>query len=425
MSQIAFQFRQLAQRMWFLPAAFSLVAIVSIVIAWFLARFAPDNLPFTMPSNGVVSILTILASSLLTVAVFALSTMVSALSSASASTSPRAAALITGDRSAQTSISVFIGAFLFSVVGIIGLSSGIYSEAGRLFLFAVTLAVLLLVVTALIRWIGQISAIGRVGHTIDRVEKAARDAFKTLSAHPCFDCVEQVVAPEGMAIPARDVGYVQHFDAGVLQRIAEEHDLKVGVMARPGAYVGSDRPLLRVSGVVPDEAVDALLGAFVLGDSRTFFSDPRFGLVVLGEIASKALSPGINDPGTAIDVIGTLVRVLVTRPPEADSDPDGDGKPRYDRVSVAPLDPADLIHDGFRPIARDGAGTIEVVLRLLVALRMIAAANPMLEEPAMAMARDAAARARQALTAESDLAVLEDASDFARETKSKPRKTAK
>src|SRR5690606_5779125 len=122
MSQITFQLRQLVQRMWFLPAAFSLIAVLSIAIAWFLARFAPETLPFTMPSNGVMSILTILASSLLTVAVFALSTMVSALSSASASTSPRAMPLITGDRSAQTSISVFIGAFLFSIVGIIGLS---------------------------------------------------------------------------------------------------------------------------------------------------------------------------------------------------------------------------------------------------------------------------------------------------------------
>lgn len=410
MSQLTFQLRQIAQRMWFLPAAFSLVAVLSIMFAWFLARFAPDNLPFTMPSNGVMSILTILASSLLTVAVFALSTMVSALSSASNSTSPRAVSLITADRSAQTSISMFIGAFLFSIVGIIGLSAGFYSEAGRLFLFAVTLGVVVLVVTALIRWIGQISAIGRVGHTIDRVESATRDAFAMINNHPFFDCRLQIVAPEGMPINARGVGYVQHVDASKLQRIAMEHELSVAITARPGAYVGPNRPLMLVQGSVPHECIEELAGAFVVGDSRTFYSDPRFGLVVLGEIASKALSPGINDAGTAIDVIGTLVRVMVDR-----AERDEDHEPRYDLVSAPPLDPSDLIEDAFRPIARDGAAIIEVVLRLLAGLKTLAHASDELRGPALTMARDAAARAKQALTAESDLKTLEAAAAFADE----------
>jgi len=410
MSQFTFHLRQVAQRMWFLPAAFSLLAVLSIVIAWFLARFAPENLPFTMPSDAVVSILTILASSLLTVAVFALSTMVAALASASSSTSPRAVALITSDRSAQTSISMFIGAFLFSIVGIIGLSAGFYSEAGRLFLFAVTLAVVVLVVTALIRWIGQISAIGRVGHTIDRVERATREAFTLSGEHPVFDCRLQLVAPQGLPITASTVGYVQHVDAGQLQALAQAHDLTIAITARPGAYVSPNRPLMRIEGVVPAAAVDELQAAFVVGDRRTFYSDPRFGLVVLGEIASKALSPGINDPGTAIDVVGTLVRVLIDRPAA-----DPDWTPRHDRISVPPLDPTDLINDAFRPIARDGAATIELVLRLLVGLRTLAFCSPDLEAPALAMAHDVAARARQAMTAESDLAALEAAMDFARE----------
>lgn len=50
--------------------------------------------------------------------------------------------------------------------------------------------------------------------------------------------------------------------------------------------------------------------AFLIGDERTFDDDPRFGLVVLSEIASRALSPAVNDPGTAIDIIGTFVRLF-------------------------------------------------------------------------------------------------------------------
>ena len=271
-----------------------------------------------------------------------------------------------------------------------------------------TLAVVVLVVTALIRWIGQISAIGRVSHTIDRVERATREAFTLSGKHPVFDCRVQIISPQGMPIKARDVGYVQHVDAGQLQALAEAHALTIAITARPGAYVSPNRPLMLIEGVVPAEAVDDLIAAFVIGDRRTFYSDPRFGLVVLGEIASKALSPGINDPGTAIDVVGTLVRVLIDRPAT-----DPNWQPRHDRISVPSLDPTDLINDAFRPIARDGAATIEVVLRLLVGLKTLAFSSPDLKAPALVMARDVAARARQALTAQSDRDALDAAMDFA------------
>lgn len=399
MSYLRFKLRQLMQRMWFLPAAFSAMAVLTVLIAYVLARFAPDELPFVMPSNAVQSILQILASSLLTVAVFALSTVVSALTAASGSTTPRAVPLIAGDLRAQTSISVFIGAFLFSIVGIIGLSAGLYSEAGRLFLFVVTLGVLVLVVTALIRWIGQISAIGRVGHTIGVVEGATRDALKVMSEHPLLDCRKLEGEPEGDPICSAKPGYVQHCDAGELQDLAEEHDLEVTVMARPGTYATPVRPLMLVKGKIDDELSGELIDCFVLGDQRAYDSDPRFGFIVLGEIADKAMSAGINDPGTAIVVIDTVTRLLLEWQDEEKSGAN-------DRVLVAPLEPRDVLEDFYRPLARDGAHIIEVVSRMLKSLETVAACKPDFAQGARETGRDIVARAEKAMDAESDLATL-------------------
>ena len=79
----------------------------------------------------------------------------------------------------------------------------------------------------------------------------------------------------------------------------------------PGSFVHPAAQLLWVHGAVPGEQLaDALRSAFTIGNERSFDQDPRFGLIVLSEIASRALSPGVNDPGTAISVIGRLVRVL-------------------------------------------------------------------------------------------------------------------
>lgn len=393
--------------MWFLPAVFSAVALLTIFVAFYLARWAPEELPFTISQEAVQSVLAILATSLLTVSVFALSTLVAALSAASASTTPRAAQLIIGDLSAQTSISVFIGAFLFSILAILGLSAGIYSPAGRMLLFSVTLGVVALVVVALIRWIAQISDIGRVGHTVDRVEAATAAARNTLMEHPLFDCRLLEGEFEGVAVGTKELGYIQHFDAKRLQRLATEHDLQIAISSRPGAYVSPARPLMIVNGEVSDELRSKLVASFVVGDQRSFDSDPRFGLVVLAEIADRALSPGVNDPGTAIYVIGALTRLLSdwrSSPPASVGN---------DRIFVPALHPQDLMEDAFRPIARDGAGLIEVVLRLLHSLEIIAQVNPHLRQAAMGAAEDAAQRARRALKAPRDLQALHPAARFA------------
>ena len=416
MTKLAFYWRQLLHRMWFLPAAFSAIAMLTIGIALFVARWAPEELPFTISRDAIQSILEILATSLLTVSVFALSTLVAALSSASAATSPRAMPLIIGDRAAQTSISVFIGAFLFSILAILGLSAGIYSSAGRMLLFSVTLAVVAVVIAALIRWIAQISDIGRVGHTVDRVEAATAQAFETLRKHPQFDCRTQHTPPQGTPVHADKLGYVQHFDAARLQALAEEHDLRIAITARPGTYVSALRPLMLVETnserTLDDDTADELVDTFVIGDQRSFDSDPRFGLVVLAEIADRALSPAVNDPGTAIDVIGTLTRILADWQPGASADAASDESVANDRLTIPALLPQDLCEDAFRPIARDGAGSIEVLLRLIKSLEILAASNPHLRPAALATASDAVEPARKALTAAEDLRALEEAARF-------------
>jgi uncharacterized membrane protein len=405
MSYLKFKLRQLVQRMWFLPAAFSGIALLSILIAYLLAQYAPEELPFVMPANAVQTILQILASCLLTVAVFALSTVVSAFSGASAATTPRAVPLIAGDLRAQTSISVFIGAFLFSIVGIIGLSVGIYSEAGRLFLFVVTLGVVVLVVTSLIRWIGQISAIGRVGYTISAVETATRSAIETMAEFPYLGGQRLDGDGEGNPIPAPRSGYVQHCDMPALQKLAEEHELRVIVMARPGTYATPVRPLMLVDGRADEETSEQLIDCFVLGENRTFDSDPRFGMIVLGEIGDKAMSAGINDPGTGIVVIDTATRLLVDwreEPVEV----------RYDRVYVRPIRPAEVLEDVYRPTARDGAAIVEVMIRLMKSLETVAECNSAFNRAAHDFAHVSLRRAEAAMTLDDDLATLKAVADW-------------
>lgn len=98
--------------------------------------------------------------------------------------------------------------------------------------------------------------------------------------------------------------------------------------------------------------------------------DTRFALLALSEIASRALSRAVNDPGTAISIFGSFIRLfdVVAKPPSEDR-PDS---VRFDRVSVPELSVDELLQDAFRAIARDGAGIVKVQIRLQKALHAIA-----------------------------------------------------
>lgn len=95
----------------------------------------------------------------------------------------------------------------------------------------------------------------------------------------------------------------------------------------------------------------------------------------MAEIASRALSPAVNDNGTAIDVLGRSVRALslwgdlLSEPPT---------KTRYPRLFVPALSCQDLFDDVFLPIAHDGAAQLQIQIRLQKALLALSSMHPKL-----------------------------------------------
>ena len=172
---------------------------------------------------------------------------------------------------------------------------------------------------------------------------------------------------EGVEITTDQTGHIQIIHPEPLQHLAEELELEIYLLHEIGAFVFYGAPLVRITGLEDspsEETMDRLCRVvrnnIVVGVARSFEQDPRFGLLTMAQIASKALSPGINDPGTAIDIINRSGRILsVYRDETAEED-----EPLHPRLHVRPLDPDDLIDDAFSAIARDGAAFHEVQQRL-------------------------------------------------------------
>lgn len=389
--------RRLGKKVWARAALVTALSIVFVLGAGWVGTLIPFRLVIDLGQDSVGSILRIIASSMLAVTTFSITAMVTAYSSATNSATPRATQLLVEDPTSQNALSTFVGGFTFSLVGIIALSTGYYGDQGRTILFLGTLIMVAIIVVTLLRWIAHLSTFGRMADIIDRVEAAASTTLNAYATAPSLGARKTgFTAVEGEPVTSEESGYVTLVDIAALERIASRIDGDIRVLALAGRYTDTVSPLavVRAATAIDDETRIAIAGCFRVEAHRTFEQDPRLGVIALAEIGSRALSPSTNDPGTAVEILGVLQRVLsnALRTPE-------DTGVRYPHVWVEPVALDDLIVDAFRPLARDGAGIIEVQIRLQKTLASLARTAP---EHAQLFSTAADHAHRQTLSALSD-----------------------
>lgn len=421
--KLQFFVNRLNERLWVKPA---MTCLVSMAVA-FVTRYA-DRLSIegTIPEislDSVESLLKVLASSMLVIASLAVASMVSSYNSASTTATPRSFPLIVSDDLSQFALSTFVGAFIFSVVTLIAVQNSYYGEVALFAVFLVTLGVFAAVILTFMRWVDGIARLGLLGNTVKKVEKATETALCKRLADPLMGGIA-VESMEGFHVFANKVGYVQLIDMEALQDVAESAGFRITILSSAGRMILPDRVLAAVrlmddAGVVAevsaleDGVEERIRKAFIIGEGRTFDEDPRFGLVALSQIASRAMSPAINDPGTVIDILGTYARLIGIwcQPADASDDTAIDRKVCYPNVAVPALQLDDIFEDAFAAIGRDGAGNVEVAVRLQTVLASLASVySAEVAEAARKQARIALDRAEVALQIEHDLKAVREAS---------------
>ncbi|WP_295042296.1 DUF2254 domain-containing protein [uncultured Paracoccus sp.] len=413
MSRLRWILSRLRRTLWVRVSLYALLGFAAAILASLASRFMPWTLPIDISADAIDSLLTIIASSMLAVTTFSVSSLTSAYGSATSNATPRATTLLTQDQFVQSVLATFIGSFLFSIVGLVALKVSFYGPQGRAVLFLVTILVIVLIVLALLRWINQLTKLGRVGDTIDRVERAASLSLQArldlpfLGGRP-LDHVPPAAPVH--AVCSTRIGYVDFIDAESLSGICDDIGADIDIRVLPGAFLYGDSVLAVIHGYADraDDDLDRRIRrAFSIGAARSFDQDPRFGIIAMSEIGLRSLSAAIHDSGTAIDVIGRQTR-LMTLWSEGWGRAERD-RPRHPRLRVPPLSHDDLFEDAFNLIARDAAGQIDIVARLLKALHALTRIGPAeARRAAERQFRIAVERADAALTGRDDRARLHD-----------------
>ncbi|MGC9361985.1 MAG: DUF2254 domain-containing protein, partial [Candidatus Syntrophosphaera sp.] len=191
-------------------------------------------------------------------------------------------------------------------------------------------------------------------------------------------------------IGAPKSGYLLVADMDTLLDIAQRSDLVLTMHNRPGEFLtrGSKIITLKAKGAVDEDISERIGDCFIIGKHRTEEQDIEFPVCQLVEIAARALSPGVNDPYTAISCVNYLSAALCHL--ENKEFPakwlfDEDNKPRIETKGVTFTGVANAAFDQIRQYARSDAA---VTIKLLEALTVIAG-QARLPEHAKALGRQA------------------------------------
>lgn len=274
---------------------------------------------FEGTSDDARNLLIGITGTIVTVIALVLGLMVVALTLSSTQFSPRLLRNFLRDRPNKLVLSAFVATFSYSAAGLytVGVASG--SRTVNFPRLAVTGAIVLLFLSlfALVYQVHHVSHSMQLDQIMRRVENETQAVLRHRTVLPC-DTALPVRPPWAKSVRATRSGYVQTVHADPLIALADRLRMHVEVIPRIGDHVVSGSPLAWVWREDPTDALgdvhlhDGAHHTVRLGFERTSEQDVAFGLRQLVDIASKALSPAVNDPYTGVQAVNHLAVIMAT-----------------------------------------------------------------------------------------------------------------
>ena len=391
---------QLRRSFWFIP---SLIAVAAAVVSQITLEL-DEALPwqdhkwlkwwiYSGGGEGAATLLSAIVGSMITATSITFSMTLVALTLTASQYGPRLLQNFMRRPGSQVVLGTFLATFTFSLLVL--RSVRISGEAAVVPHLSVTVAIGLALtsVGVLIFFIHHIATAIQADTIIsqvygDLVASIARIFPEQIGKNASYDAAlppEQVepdiacrqsIDQDGVPVRASSTGYLQAVDAEKLLALAVEHDLVIVLHHRPGQFI-IQHQLVATLGL-PTTNIDGqklephVWDCLILGQERTSEQDVEFAMLQLVEVAVRALSPGINDPHTAMRCLDWLAAALcqLSRrgfPSPSRRDDSGQTRVIAERPSVA-----GLIDTAFHQIRQASSGKPDLYIRLIDGMSSVA-----------------------------------------------------
>lgn len=294
----------------FIPA---LMGIASLILA--MISLELDSAGFGLEINEESKWLTLkdaetartivatVCAGILSLTVFTFSMVVIVMNQAASQMSNRMLDNIIGDKRQKLTLGFFIGTIVFALFLLINISKTqetvqVPSLSVYLLLFLAVIDIFLF-----IYFLDFITQSFRYEQLIQRIYKSTVKNFPVPTAHTLQHTEKPI---EHRLLMSRQSGFFQGLNKERLLKLATANNIVIELLHHNGAYVLQETPLMKISGQLPENKLDTLFENIDFYSRQEIDKNFYYGFFHLTEVAIKSLSPGINDPGTAVLTIGTL-----------------------------------------------------------------------------------------------------------------------
>jgi uncharacterized membrane protein len=311
----AFRLRQFARgSLWLLPLAGGLLGVLlgSGVVLADQSVHMPSY--WTYSASTASTVLSAIVGAMAALTGFVVTVTVLVVQMATGTFSARYMRLWYRDRVLKILLALLVGTLAYSFALLRRIENNLVPDLGVTIAGALVLSALLLFVFFLDRFIHRLRPVAVAMLVADYVHRGFERYTAALAAAPEVFSGAFEPAGEQPALVVRSArpGAIQAMDARGLVGWAREHECLVVICCQVGDFVAAGAKLIETYGGAASgaRAERRLRKMIVLGDERTIEQDPAFAIRIMVDIANRALSPAINDPTTAVQVLNHLSDVL-------------------------------------------------------------------------------------------------------------------
>lgn len=303
---------------WFFPAVFTLGALALASLTIWLDRSGYsswiNDVSWLQPArpDGASNMLSVIAGSMIGVASTVFSITIAAVAYASGNYGPRLLTNFMEDRGNQLSLATFIGTFVYAITVLRSVrmpdEADVLAQGGPFPGFVpqlsllVAYALMMISVMVLVYFLNHVPSSIRINAVLEGIGRRLLKAIRHNFDQPMKARVEGEMR-EGTPVSATATGYIQIINWNELLEVARDSGAELQLAVRTGDFLHPAIPIGYWSEHPGEEWDEKVRECLALGEARTPTQDLHFMVDELVEIGLRALSPGINDPFTAITAL--------------------------------------------------------------------------------------------------------------------------
>ncbi|MBZ9731304.1 DUF2254 domain-containing protein [Salegentibacter sp. JZCK2] len=324
-NRIYILFSNLQNKIAFYPSVF---AIFGFLIAFLLiyienqgaSRYLLEHIPMLVVDNGntALSILSVCITGLISMMVFSFSMVMVLLNQAASNYSPRLLPGLISDKNHQVILGTYLATIIYCIFVAVSIQpeEGSYQTPG----FSVLLGILFTVVciAAFIYFIHNISQSIQINNILDRIYNQAKTRLNFLLKNQENEQQDFPDTDDWYNYHSEKSGYFQDLSSNNLLDICRENETQIEILPVKGIFILSGIPLFKSKKELDEETVNKILSNFNLARGEMVNTSYVLAFKQIAEVIVKAMSPGVNDPGTALNALDYLTELLALRMQKVD-----------------------------------------------------------------------------------------------------------